>query len=141
MYRVFTPSLMHFCQRSFEHDQHERQPVIPSQRAVQAPEVPDHPAEARCPGKGQFPHKTAIAHAKTIRVSLTQREHSVVLQIQDDGRGFGDARISSGKKVRRVTGLTNKRERAAALGGTCELVSAPKRGTTIPVRVPITEAK
>ena len=45
------------------------------------------------------------------------------------------------KKPRRGIGLTNMRERAAAMGGTCELVSGPNQGTTITVRVPLVKAQ
>jgi PAS domain S-box-containing protein len=77
------------------------------------------------------------ARAKTIQVSLARRKQTVQLRIQDDGRGFDWAQMRAGRKGRRGAGLTNMRERVAAMGGTCELVSAPKQGTTITVRVPV----
>ena len=76
------------------------------------------------------------ARAKSVRLQLAYRDDSLVLKIQDDGRGFDPENSKPAKKARRGTGLANMRERAASVGGTCELVSAPKQGTTITVRVP-----
>jgi PAS domain S-box-containing protein len=77
------------------------------------------------------------AKAKTIQVALVRRNRTVQLRIQDDGQGFDREQIRAGRRGRRGAGLTNMRERAAAMGGTCELISAPKQGTTITVRVPV----
>lgn len=81
------------------------------------------------------------ARAKNVVVQIACRKDLVVLKIQDDGRGFSHARSNGGKKKRRGIGLTNMRERAAFLGGTCVAESAPKQGTTITVRIPCTDAK
>jgi PAS domain S-box-containing protein len=81
------------------------------------------------------------ARAKLVRVSITLRDNVVRLKIQDDGRGFNSEKSHLRKRGRPGTGLTNMRERASALGGTCELVSAPQHGTTITVRVPVAELK
>jgi signal transduction histidine kinase len=77
------------------------------------------------------------ARAKTIRLRLAPRGGAVLLSIQDDGRGFDLKEPRSGKGKRRGLGLTNMRERAAALGGTCEVACAPGQGTTITVVVPV----
>ena len=61
----------------------------------------------------------------------------MILKIQDDGRGFDPGRLSGDKRKDRGVGLTSIRERAATLGGTCEVDSAPKKGTTITVHFPI----
>ncbi len=80
------------------------------------------------------------AQARTARLQITLQDKSLLLKIQDDGRGFRvDAKKRNGKW--RGIGLTNIRERAAALGGTCQVESAPKKGTCITVRVPLTRAK
>jgi PAS domain S-box-containing protein len=81
------------------------------------------------------------ARAKSVRVAITLRDNVLHLKIQDDGRGFNSAKSHLRKKGRPGTGLSNMRERAAALGGTCDLMSAPKHGTTITVCVPATGAK
>ncbi len=76
------------------------------------------------------------AQAKTVRVRLLLSNGSVVLKIQDDGRGFVRHRPKVGRGKRPGLGLTNMRERALSLGGTCEVLSAPQKGTTINVRIP-----
>jgi two-component system sensor histidine kinase NreB len=65
----------------------------------------------------------------------------VVLKIRDDGRGFDSKDLKPGKKKWHGLGLSNMRERALSLGGTYELKSAPDKGTSILVRVPLTEVK
>jgi len=60
-----------------------------------------------------------------------------VLAVSDDGCGFDSKAPRNGKGRRHGIGLTNIRERAAALGATCEVKSAPKQGTRITVRVPL----
>ena len=76
------------------------------------------------------------AQARTIRLRLSFQGGSVVLRIQDDGRGFAPQRSRAGKGKWRGIGLTNMRERALSSGGTCEVLSTPKKGTTISVRIP-----
>ena len=81
------------------------------------------------------------AHAREVRLRIAFHGDSIVLRIQDDGRGFDPKRGKAGKGKWRGIGLTNMRERAEFLGGTCTVESAPKRGTTITVRVPCGRAK
>ena len=76
------------------------------------------------------------AHAREVRLRIAFRGNSIILSIQDDGRGFDSKRGKAGKGKWRGIGLTNMRERAEFLGGTCTMESAPKQGTTITVRVP-----
>ena len=63
------------------------------------------------------------------------------LRIQDDGRGFDPQVVKPARRKGGGIGLTNTRERAAILGGTCEVVSAPNQGTAITVRVPFQDHK
>lgn len=76
------------------------------------------------------------ARAKTVWLRLAVDDEVVRLTIRDDGRGFllNDSKVA--KKRGTGLGLTNMRERVASAGGTCELISSPKKGTTITVRVP-----
>jgi PAS domain S-box-containing protein len=76
------------------------------------------------------------ARARTVRLRLAITGGSILLRIQDDGRGFDPAACKAFKRRREGIGLTNMRERAAILGGTCEVESIPHQGTTITVRVP-----
>ena len=75
------------------------------------------------------------ARAKTVRLQITFQPRGLMLRIQDDGRGFDPSAVKPARRKRGGIGLTNMQERAAILGGTCEVVSAPSRGTTITVRV------
>jgi signal transduction histidine kinase len=76
------------------------------------------------------------ARARTIRVQIAFQRRGLMLRIQDDGRGFDPAASKAAKRRGEGIGLTNMRERAAILGGTCEVVSVPNQGTTITVRAP-----
>jgi two-component system NarL family sensor kinase len=80
------------------------------------------------------------AHAKAVRLQLSILGDSVILKIQDDGRGFVPQRAKARHGKWRGIGLTNMRERALSLGGACEVLSGPKKGTTISVRVPCKQA-
>ena len=76
------------------------------------------------------------ARAGEVRIRIAVHGNSIILSIQDDGRGFDSKRGKAGKGKWRGIGLTNMRERAEFLGGTCTVESVPKQGTTITVRVP-----
>ena len=76
------------------------------------------------------------ARATTIRLRIAFQGDSIVLKIQDDGHGFDVTAAKVDKRKGHGIGFTNMRERAASLGGTCEIESVPKQGTTITVRVP-----
>jgi signal transduction histidine kinase len=74
-------------------------------------------------------------HANASRASLVVRAEGtgeVVLEVSDNGRGF------TVEKQRGPShqGLPNMRARAAALGGSFQILSAPGAGTRIIVRVP-----
>ena len=76
-------------------------------------------------------------HAGAGRVALTLTYHldEVVLDVRDDGCGFDPAQVRpSGTRGRGLAGI---RERAAALGGRGDVESAPREGTTVSVRFPL----
>jgi two-component system, chemotaxis family, CheB/CheR fusion protein len=72
--------------------------------------------------------------ASRVDVLLERRDSHAVLIIEDDGQGFslGDQIDAS------AIGLMGIRERASLLGGSMELETAPEKGTTLIVRVPLT---
>jgi signal transduction histidine kinase len=79
-------------------------------------------------------------HAKATEASviLDKRGDSIILIIEDDGIGFNPEH----KKTRsKGLGLLGMKERATLIGGTVEIESAPKQGTTIYVLVPIVSVK
>jgi two-component system NarL family sensor kinase len=81
------------------------------------------------------------AQAKSVRLQIQRDGDFVVLNIKDDGLGFDAKTVKAAKKMRHGLGLTNMRERALSLGGTCEIKSKPGQGTDISVRVPATVAQ
>lgn len=80
------------------------------------------------------------AGASEVRLSMQVQNNSVVLKIQDNGRGFDRKSVKPRQKARHGLGLTNMRERALSLGGTYEIESEPTKGTSITVRVPLPES-
>ena len=78
------------------------------------------------------------AQATTVSVILERRGSEVLLVVEDDGRGFLPAPTDSAD---RGMGLLGIRERAALSAGTAEIESAPGKGTTIFVRVPLVVRK
>jgi len=70
-------------------------------------------------------------HASRLAVSMTRQDGHVELAVRDTGTGFDPDAPHSG------TGLTHIRDRVAELGGTVDIDSAPGRGVTLTVRVPL----
>jgi signal transduction histidine kinase len=103
------------------------------------------PVEVSTDGVGRYPAdlETAIyfccvealqnaarhAPGSAVRVSLAEDDGQVVFSITDDGPGFDPAIAPTG------SGLRNMSDRLAALGGSCQVDSAPGRGTMIADRV------
>ena len=77
------------------------------------------------------------AQARTVQVQLGFQGDAIMLKISDNGRGFDPEKTGAPRKKNRGFGLRNMRERAASLGGTFEIQSAPKKGATITVTVPV----
>ena len=77
------------------------------------------------------------AAATRVRVTLVVRKNGLELKIEDTGCGFNPrAPRVHGPKAHGL-GLINFQERAAVLEGTCEIKSAPGKGTKIRVLVPL----
>jgi PAS domain S-box-containing protein len=77
------------------------------------------------------------AQAQAVKIHLGFKNDSITLKISDDGRGFDLKKNGTRRKTSGGFGLTHMRERAASLGGTFEIQSALKKGTTITVTVPV----
>lgn len=71
------------------------------------------------------------AEATSCRVSLRHHDHTAVLEVDDDGRGFDPA------TTKRGDGLTNLEDRAAALGGKTSIGSVSAQGTTVRIELPL----
>jgi two-component system CheB/CheR fusion protein len=75
------------------------------------------------------------AHARHVDVLLERRDNQVVLIVEDDGVGFNPDNEAGGNGDKGM-GLIGMRERAALVGGTLQIESKPRGGTTIFARVP-----
>jgi PAS domain S-box-containing protein len=75
------------------------------------------------------------ARAGHVEILLERRQDHVSLIVVDDGVGFDTAEMDG---ERRGFGLLGMQERAALVGATLEIESAPGEGTTILVRMPTT---
>jgi signal transduction histidine kinase len=78
-------------------------------------------------------------HAKAENASVVLRasETSIVLIVEDDGTGFDPWAARQGQEHPRRLGLYGMEERAALVGATLTVESAPGQGTTIYVEAPL----
>jgi signal transduction histidine kinase len=75
------------------------------------------------------------AQASAVLVQVGVEGNDVVIEVEDDGKGF-DPAAASRREGRRPWGLMGIRERAEILGGTATIDSAPGQGTRVQVRIP-----
>jgi len=76
------------------------------------------------------------AQASTAKVSLHRTGDQVEVDVEDKGVGFEPADIAF-QSARGGFGLFSVREQISRLGGTVDVVSAPRMGTRVSMRVPI----
>jgi signal transduction histidine kinase len=78
----------------------------------------------------------ALQHseAKDIELSTRQVADAIELAVRDNGKGFDEHRVTAGR------GLSNMRSRAERLHARLSVDSAPGRGTTVSVRLPVAPA-
>lgn len=74
------------------------------------------------------------AGATSVRIELCHEDGRTALAVTDDGQGFEPDAVRGGY------GLDGIRSRAAGLGGTAAVLSAPGRGTTVRVELPLAPA-
>ena len=77
------------------------------------------------------------AMATNIWVQVVQHDDQLHVSVRDDGRGFDLDRAHNNAVSGVSFGLLNMEERAALVGGTMEMSSAPGRGTEIVVQLPV----
>ncbi|BFV56659.1 hypothetical protein KCMC57_up17630 [Kitasatospora sp. CMC57] len=78
----------------------------------------------------------ALRHsgAELVEITLTgTADRGARLRVHDDGRGFDPESV---RRAGRHLGLVSMRDRAAAVGGTLSLESAPGQGTVVELEVP-----
>jgi len=71
------------------------------------------------------------ADAKTVHIAFTRQGRSMVLTVEDDGRGFSRAQVSGDQ-----LGLVGMRERTTSLHGVLDIKSKPGAGTRLTVKIP-----
>ena len=80
------------------------------------------------------------ARAKEVYISLEKFDGQAILTIQDNGVGFREGETDEDAIHSTESGgfgLIGMRERAAVVGGRCDVESRPGEGTCITVRVPL----
>jgi two-component system NarL family sensor kinase len=70
------------------------------------------------------------AHARVCRVRIKPSGQELELEVCDDGAGLPDG-------CRLGVGLSSMRERAAEIGGTCEIEAVPTGGTRVLAKLPL----
>jgi signal transduction histidine kinase len=76
------------------------------------------------------------AQASAVLVQVGVERGQVVIDIEDDGKGFDEAALSHGDG-RKHWGLMGIRERAEILGGVATVSSEPGQGTHVVVQIPV----
>jgi signal transduction histidine kinase len=72
------------------------------------------------------------ADAKTVHITFARQERSVILTVDDDGRGFSRAQAGGDK-----LGLVGMRERTTSVNGALDIKSNPGAGTRLTVQIPL----
>lgn len=71
--------------------------------------------------------------AKTVTVVLRRNDHSFILSITDDGKGFDINKVAD----KRTLGILGMKERSSMIGGTYEINSTPGGGASVIISVPV----
>ncbi len=79
------------------------------------------------------------ARATKVWIRLWADATALLAEVRDNGRGFAVDQVQASYVQRGSFGLLNMTERARLVGGICTISSEVDVGTTIEVRVPITE--
>nr|WP_287937205.1 ATP-binding protein [Algoriphagus sp.] len=80
---------------------------------------------------------TKYAEASKIQILLSHNPQFLHLEIRDDGKGFDDVDLPADPKIDSGNGLFNIRERTHYIHGTFRLDTAPGKGTSIHIEVPL----
>ena len=81
----------------------------------------------------------ALKHSECNRIflSLTSRDHTLNMMIEDNGKGFSWDQMASNEKGQGPMGLLIMRERVVNAGGQFRVESAPGKGTTVIAEFPL----
>ncbi|MEN8445941.1 MAG: sensor histidine kinase [Cyanobacteria bacterium J06555_13] len=81
-----------------------------------------------------FTNVVKHAQATQLSVKLSTKPQSLYVQVLDNGKGFDPSKNTTG------FGLRGMKERAIALGGTCQIWSSPGSGCRISVILPLSQS-
>jgi two-component system, NarL family, sensor histidine kinase UhpB len=87
--------------------------------------------------QGALSNVAKHAAASTVTVSMTRDDGSVILSVEDDGRGFDTASLRKRRDGHSGLGVIGMRERSELLGGTFSITSMPDHGTRVQVQIPV----
>lgn len=73
------------------------------------------------------------AQAHQVKLDVRQWNHDLIIQIQDNGKGFQPEEVPEYSRY----GLRGMRERSEAIGADFQVISKPGQGTTISIRLPV----
>lgn len=76
------------------------------------------------------------ASATSVTVLLERSDDTLVLIVEDDGKGFDPKTVGTNRESGKGLGLAGMRERATLLAGDFEIETGTNKGTTVFVRVP-----
>lgn len=77
------------------------------------------------------------SNARKVMITMKEDRESVYATITDDGQGFDVGAIRKSPDQERGLGLVGMNERAVLLDGTLDILSIPGHGTTVKVRIPV----
>jgi signal transduction histidine kinase len=106
-----------------------------------AEDLPDYPLDPKFRQELFLAFKEALTNvvrhseAKKVWLRISVREGALLVAVADDGHGVSSAERKAGDD-----GLANMHERLRALGGSCEVQSDPKNGTTVRFEAPLPRA-
>jgi signal transduction histidine kinase len=80
------------------------------------------------------------AQASHAEVKIQKLDGAICMKITDNGKGFQKERVLHAKKGKRL-GLLGMRERLEMVGGNFTVTSAPSKGTTVRVQIPLADGR
>lgn len=81
------------------------------------------------------------ARATSVLVKLARRQNRLILDLEDNGKGFILEKLKAPHAAGHHLGLLNMKERAELLEGTFRVESARRKGTKIHVEIPLAPAE
>jgi signal transduction histidine kinase len=132
--RALPEAVTRFC------EEWSRRSGIPSKLEINGAPSPMHPDIELTLLRGVQESLTNVARhsgARSAAVTLSYMEDIIVLDVQDDGKGFVPGSDNAAGDRKSGFGLHGMRERVEALEGSLQVESAPGEGTTISLMLPV----